>query len=1493
MLLEKFPSDLVYEIKLKVKDDSIQELRSQLDKIITAKEDAERISSRKRPLDSEASTVGILHVNAKRARYASQSQLHHSNQSKQNQQGGFDKRPVQKKFKGFKKNNNRDNRPDQTPTSRKGVTESLQEQSSSSVKKGLVCVFCSGDHYNDQCKEASTLRERKKRLFRRCFICFKQNHLAKDCKKGYNGEETVLTVLEEGITALQTATVYASPLDDKNKLFKYRLLLDPGSQRSYVTFRTAKELKLPVEEESHLVVFTFGDDPPREIHSPIVTLHLLSRTNKNIVIQANCVEHISRGYIPNVKMKNLPESYTLADDGSLSGPVQILVGNEYYCNITYEKKVQLDSNLFLIDSALGWIISGRAEPQLRDESYVVTYTQTCIETKLHQPDPPLCNGDIKSLWELECIGISDSPRATREEEAIKYFNDTTLKLNNRYTVSWPWITYPPDLPNNFGMAFGRLSSLLKRMDQDTLVAYSDTFKQQLDKGIIEVVPSSRTSTGNVVHYLPFHGVRHRGKPMRIVYDASSKSSKDTKSLNECLYRGPLMLEDLTGLLIKFRTHRIGLTSDIEKAFLQMALHEKDRDVTRFLWLKDTSKPVSQDNLLYLRFCRVPFGVISSPFLLNATIKHHLSNAEDQQVRQKANDIYVDNFVSGTDTTDEAMKLYKNLKGSFQDISMSLRDWSSNSKEFMKKVSDTCKEDKVKVLGLEWDIKKDTLQLKPNLQEEAVTKRGILKTIASIYDPCGYAVPYTLSSKLFLQELWKAGVSWDSPLSSELTEEWNKIRQNLEAIRKVSVDRCYMKTPVGKGYQLHCFTDASLQAYAASVFLVCGSEKSFIIGKSRLIPIKDQESLKIPRLELLGVLIGSRLIKFVLKFLQQKIVRQVLWTDSQIVIEWCKSDKLLPPFVARRIEEIKTNKDLEIRYLPTDLNPADVGTRPTCSREDREKWLSGPQFIVQDPKTWPTTTGGGPTSSLLIGEGLGIQEYEELMEIVDPDIHNVSPMETEDSITEKEVASHDNDQMPDKLLKLKEIQAEYFPLEVEGKVTSLSLNLGIFKDIDELLRCKGRMKHADWSFDKRYPILIPKDSDFTNEIIMKTHQENKHVGVSHTLDKIRETYWIPQGRSQVQKILKKCSECMKHDGGPYKLPETPALPKERVNYSSPFTYVGTDYLGPLIVNNGNGNCKRWISLYTCLAVRAIHLEVVKDLTAEEGLMALRRMISARGVPTLITSDNAAHYKLLSEILQNPYCVEKEIRWKFIPQLAPWHGGFYERLVGLVKNCMKKTLQKHLLNDTQLVTAVKEIEAVLNTRPLTYVDSEPDHVLKPSDFLTMGKCIITETSDKDPRTSQGTVTKDNLIKGWKKARIILREFKEMFENRYLLNLRERYSHHPKEPRVTSKVAPKIGQIVQIKGDTKNRINWKVGKIVSLKEGADGLCRVATVRVGDTEYTRSIAHLYPLEIEDGEEQCKQTSSYEESVEEPVQLPDFPRPLDKDDVTIESLKQRWASFE
>ncbi|XP_073942447.1 uncharacterized protein [Choristoneura fumiferana] len=463
--------------------------------------------------------------------------------------------------------------------------------------------------------------------------------------------------------------------------------------------------------------------------------------------------------------------------------------------------------------------------------------------------------------------------------------------------------------------------------------------------------------------------------------------------------------------------------------------------------------------------------------------------------------------------------------------------------------------------------------------------------------------------------------------------------------------------------------------------------------------------------------------------------------------------------------------------------------------------------------------------------------------------------------------------------IKDLQKEYFPLESKGKKTSLAINLELFKDIDGLLRCNGRMKHAEWSFDKRHPILIPRDCTFTNDLVMKTHRENYHMKATHTLSRVRESYWIPKGKSYVQRLLAKCPECIKHSGGPFKLPPAPALPPERVNYSSPFTYTGVDYMGPLLINNGDGNSKRWICLFTCLVVRAVHLEVVRDLTAEEGLLALRRMISTRGIPSLVTSDNAQHFKLIAEIISSQYCIDKKIRWRYIIPLSPWAGGFYERLIGIVKNCMKRTLGKHMLKDNQLSTIVKEIEAVVNSRPLTSVDSEPDYVLKPSDFLTAGKVITLEEAENESEPQIMTTTKTELIKGWKRALIMLKEFKEMFYNRYLLSLRERYGHLPREPRITSKLTPSPGQIVQIKGDSKNRNDWKVGKITELIPSADSLCRAAIVQVGDTEYTRSIAHLYPLEIEDAPEPIANISS--KGGTRPLVTPDH------DTVNIESVEE------
>ena len=165
-----------------------------------------------------------------------------------------------------------------------------------------------------------------------------------------------------------------------------------------------------------------------------------------------------------------------------------------------------------------------------------------------------------------------------------------------------------------------------------------------------------------------------------MYDASAKTEKTNLNLNECLCRGPVILDDICGLLLRFRMKKTGIIADIEKAFLQVALQPKEKDFTRFLWLKDIKQPVSPNNLVTYQFTRIPFGIISSPFLLGATIKHHLIPKDNQAGHHLSEDFYVDNLITGADNMEEAGQLYSKEKMLFLDKSMNLRDWNSNSPE---------------------------------------------------------------------------------------------------------------------------------------------------------------------------------------------------------------------------------------------------------------------------------------------------------------------------------------------------------------------------------------------------------------------------------------------------------------------------------------------------------------------------------------------------------------------------------------------------------------------------------------------------------------------------------------------------------------------------------------------------------------------------------------------------------------------------------------------
>ncbi|PFX24893.1 uncharacterized protein LOC111331024 [Stylophora pistillata] len=293
-------------------------------------------------------------------------------------------------------------------------------------------------------------------------------------------------------------------------------------------------------------------------------------------------------------------------------------------------------------------------------------------------------------------------------------------------------------------------------------------------------------------------------------------------------------------------------------------------------------------------------------------------------------------------------------------------------------------------------------------------------------------------------------------------------------------------------------------------------------------------------------------------------------------------------------------------------------------------------------------------------------------------------------------------------------------------TTLVRQLGLFLDDNGLLRCAGGIHNAPLSDNTKFPVLLPSKDRFTDLVIHSTHVKQLHAGVNSTLTALRQSYWVPSGRQRVKTLIDKCLTCRKVSGSAYNQPDPPPHPKSRMQQTQPFEVTGVDYTGALYVRNAGIETKVYICLFTCATTRALHLEVVEDLTVEAFLLAFRRFASRKSVPRKLISDNASTFvsasNELKELFQSHTLKEtlaKEgIEWLFIPKKAPWYGGLWERLVvGLTKSTNKKVLGRAAVNLCTLQTIVLEVEEILIDRALTYVSSDikDEEALTPANIL----------------------------------------------------------------------------------------------------------------------------------------------------------------------------------
>ncbi|XP_006811861.1 uncharacterized protein LOC100373153 [Saccoglossus kowalevskii] len=1152
--------------------------------------------------------------------------------------------------------------------------------------------------------------------------------------------------------------------------------------------------------------------------------------------------------------------------------VSLLIGADFYWDFV-EDHVIRGPGPTAVSSKFGYLLSGPIHQGISSETNTTTLH---VMTHVYEEESKL-----QSYWDLETIGIKDdSSKSDINVDNFEIFRDTHLRVENGKYIAWlPWKRDHPPLPTNYDITEKRTRAMVRKLTPELLQTYDKIINDQKCRNFIEEVKDDDNTRG---HYLPHHSVKKDSITtptcIRVVYDCSCKSC-DSQSLNDCLETGPSLLNDLTSILLRFCVNRFALTSDIEKAFLQVGLENDDHEFTKFMLLMGPSDPESPFTIY--RFKVILFGAVSSPFILNAVVKTHLENNLDSSTADDLREnIYVDIIVTGTDNTIGASAYYNDAT---QLMNSSRKDNALDSNST------------VNVLGICWLTESDQLTYTKKVgspQPVSLTiKREVVRTTAVLYDPLGYLSPVHIKAKLFVQDLWKRKLAWDDPVDENTHKQWFVIVEDLNEIRNTKIKRQYFNDDGtinshihdNKNVELPVFADANSKAYGAVAYLRRhDNQTSLVMSKTRVAPIKE---LTIPRLELMAALIASRLMKFVFNALKDKlnITSCTLWSDSQIVLHWIGSNKKLPTFVANRVKEIN-QFPCNFNYCPTTDNPADMISRgihvSARKLENCDLWWNGPPWLSQGD--WPisdlydsavhhistadtsegelehTPQSDTPTETGIqhMVDAIRYSSQNKLLRVTALVLRFISNTRHRNQTLKNGYLTAEEIQRAEHVW-IKDIQqaAFYEPIKSlqhqQTKSGWLVKQLKLFIDERGLLHCGGRLHNAPLRTDTKFPILLPNNHRYTDLLILNAHASVLHARVQSTVTHIRQRYWIAKIRRVVGRLLHSCVTCRKVSGKPYQTPLQAPLQSCRVNITPPFTVTGVDFTGALHVKSPETakKTKSYVCLFTCAVTRAVHLELMPNLSTQSFLLAFCRFVARRSLPGKLISDNASTAaNELNQLFDSPdvkqYLANKRIHWHFIPKRAPWYGGFWERLIGMTKNAIKKVLGRSYVSFEELRTVLTEIETTLNDRLITYVSSDiddatlltPSHLLHGRQMTILPHPEISDDELNDPTFSNH----DDVNKRCAHLARLLAHFWKRWTAEYLPALPENHKLTGKTDNII-----KVGDVVLVHNDIDHRIKWPIAVVEELVYGRDKLVRSAFIRTNNGRTNRSINKLYPLEM------------------------------------------------
>lgn len=401
-----------------------------------------------------------------------------------------------------------------------------------------------------------------------------------------------------------------------------------------------------------------------------------------------------------------------------------MIGADFAGRLLTGQRKLLDCGLVAVETVLGWTLMDEVpQNDIERENPILLATTLFVK-----------NDNIRDLWSLEVLGIKDPIELKTQgqlEEEVTQELLKTLKMNEegRYEVELPWLPNHPELKDNKDMAMRRLQSTVKKLKSEELYeAYDAVLDDWLQEGIIEYVPKEEEDQWG--RYLPHRHVLKENSTtkLRPVFDGSAKD-KSSPSLNECLERGPNLIEMVTPNLLRFRQGKIGIVSDIKKALLQISIDPRDRDSLRFLWLSDNGETV------ILRHRRVVFGVNSSCFILNIVINEHLQNTLDglldgsitkyskENIAKLKKSFYVDNCLASVNSSEELTNFILDSRAVMEEAGFDLRGWEYNH--------DNSPQSQAVVLGLIWNKEDDCFSLNLSALDQCCDEKIALRRLCVV------------------------------------------------------------------------------------------------------------------------------------------------------------------------------------------------------------------------------------------------------------------------------------------------------------------------------------------------------------------------------------------------------------------------------------------------------------------------------------------------------------------------------------------------------------------------------------------------------------------------------------------------------------------------------------------------------------------------------------------------------------------------------------------